>query len=132
MDDAAIHTGGCLCTGVRYRITGPLREIFACHCNQCARSSGNFVAATSAPASAVTFDAQTTLGWYRSSPSAERGFCRQCGGNLFWRAIDSDTLSIMAGTLDPPTGLRIGRHIFVSSKSDFYEITGTAPQYDEG
>ncbi len=130
--ESRAHTGGCLCAGVRYRITGPLREIVACHCNQCARTSGNFVTATSAPASTVSFDAQETLAWYRSSQAAERGFCRQCGSNLFWRAFDSGTLSIMAGTLDPPTGLRIGRHIFVGSKSDFYEIGGAAPQHHEG
>ena len=39
-------TGGCLCGGVRYAVTGPLRDIIACHCEQCRRSSGHFVAAT--------------------------------------------------------------------------------------
>jgi hypothetical protein len=130
-DKANVHTGRCLCAGVSYRITGPLREIVACHCNQCTRTSGNFVAATSVSASDLNFAAQDTLCWYRSSDAAERGFCRRCGSNLFWRALREDTISIMAGTLDPPTNLKIARHIFVASKSDFYEITDAAPQRDE-
>jgi hypothetical protein len=66
----------------------------------------------------------------RSSDSAERGFCERCGGNLFWRLISagSGTTSIMAGTVDPPTGLRIIQHIFTADKSDYYEINDGAPQ----
>ena len=38
--------GGCLCRAVRYEVHGPLRDIIACHCMQCRRTSGHFVAAT--------------------------------------------------------------------------------------
>jgi hypothetical protein len=34
----------------------------------------------------------------------------------------------MAGTLDPPTELKLQQHIFVADKSDYYEITDGAPQ----
>ena len=42
------QTGGCLCGAVRYRVAGPLRDVVACHCAQCRRSSGHFAAATAA------------------------------------------------------------------------------------
>jgi hypothetical protein len=127
----SIHHGRCLCSGVRYSVNGPLRDIVACHCTQCARTSGNFVTATNAAASDLNFASQETLTWYRSSESAERGFCRRCGGNLFWRAIGGSTISIMAGTLDPPTNLQIAEHIFVGFKLDYYDITDAAPQREE-
>jgi hypothetical protein len=126
----AEHSGRCLCGGVRYEITGELRGIVACHCSQCRRSSGHHVAATSAPSTNITLTASTTLVWYRSSDSAERGFCRVCGGNLFWRQIDSGTTSIMAGTLDTPTGLAIEKHIFIRDKSDYYALTDDLPKSD--
>lgn len=124
-------TGRCLCGGVRYEVRGKLRDVVACHCVQCRQTSGNFVAATSAQRSDVHFLADATLTWYRSSDEAERGFCHRCGGNLFWRrtAPDSQTVSIMAGTLDPPTGLTLAMHIFTGAKSDFYEIGDGAPQH---
>jgi hypothetical protein len=130
-DDGAVQKGGCLCGGIRYRLIGPCRAIIACHCRQCATTSGNFVAATSVRAKDLVLDEAATLTWYGSSCEAERGFCQRCGGNLFWRRIDSDNVSVMAGTLDPPTRLRIERHIFVNSKSDFYEIGDQVPQYPE-
>jgi hypothetical protein len=117
-------SGGCLCGGVRYEIRGPLRDVIACHCSQCRRTSGHFVAASQARSADLALLESTTLKWYRSSPEAERGFCSRCGGNLFWRpdAAEPAVTSIMAGTLDAPTGLRVMQHIFVEAKSDYYTI----------
>jgi hypothetical protein len=125
------HTGQCLCGSVRYEIAGPLRPVITCHCSQCRRSSGHFVATTNAPSAKLKLIAQDSLAWFRSSEKAERGFCSRCGGNLFWRRIGSDTTSIMAGTLDPPTGLAIEKHIFVGGKSDYYALDDGLPQFHE-
>jgi hypothetical protein len=129
---SAVHTGGCLCGGVRYRIDGPLREVIGCHCSQCRRTSGHFVAATRAALKDVHLLSDATLRWYESSAEAQRGFCSRCGGNLFWKPRpqvgEIPMLSIMAGTLDTPTGLRFMQHIFVADKSDYYHIDDAVPQ----
>jgi hypothetical protein len=39
-------TDGCLCGAVRYKVHGPLRDVVACHCSQCRRTSGHFAAFT--------------------------------------------------------------------------------------
>jgi hypothetical protein len=75
--------------------------------------------------------AHETLRWYRSSDSAERGFCSACGGNLFWGAFGGKETSIVAGTIDRPTNLHLARHIFAASKSDYYVIADGAEQYEE-
>ena len=127
MTSALVRTGGCLCGGVRYTVAGPLRGVIACHCSQCRRTSGHFVAATSAPNDQLHLNTAETLTWFRSSEGAERGFCRRCGGNLFWRRVGGDATSILAGTLDPPTHLTLERHIFVADKSDYYTIEADVP-----
>ncbi len=126
-------TGGCLCGGVRYQIRGPLRDVVACHCSQCRRTTGNFVTATNVQNTDLSLSASGTLTWFRSSAGAERGFCSRCGGNLFWRHTTpgADHTAIMAGSIDPPTHLRLARHIFVASKSDYYDITDGLPQFAE-
>jgi hypothetical protein len=125
-----VASGRCECGGVRYEIHGadPLRNVIACHCGQCRRTSGHFVAATSVRNDALVLVEAETLRWYRSSKAAERGFCNRCGGNLFWRETSGTATSIMAGTLDTPTGLRMERHIFVADKSDYYDIDDGLPQ----
>lgn len=117
------YTGSCLCGGVRYRVNGPLRPITACHCSQCQKTSGNFVAATSTPDDALEMLNQETLSWYQSSAEAKRGFCARCGGNLFWKPMGEARTAISAGTLDKPTGLKLVKHIFVGDKADYVEIS---------
>jgi hypothetical protein len=124
----SIHGGGCLCGGVRYQIHGELRGVIACHCAQCRRTSGHYAAMTSAPSANVTVTASDSLLWYKSSDTAERGFCGRCGANLFWKQAGRDAISITAGTLDIPTHLKIEEHIFVADKSDYYTIDDDAPQ----
>lgn len=124
-----VQDGGCLCGAVRFRVTGPLREIIACHCSMCRKATGTFVAATAAADADLAVTGAQALGWFRSSDEAERGFCRTCGSNLFWRRPGSGRTSILAGSLDQPTGLTIARHIFVADKGDFYAIGDDAPQH---
>lgn len=119
--------GGCLCGAVRYRVTGPLRPVIACHCTQCRKTSGHHVAATSAHRDDVAIDG--TVQWYSSSADARRGFCPTCGSNLFWDGPGSH-LSIFAGTLDGPTGLTLQGHIFCADKGDYYDITDDLPCAD--
>jgi len=129
MTDAdTIHTGGCLCGGVRYQTRGKLRGVIACHCAQCRRTSGHYHAMTSVPTADLTLLCSDSLTWYKSSARAERGFCRVCGGNLFWRPAGENRTAITAGTLDTPTHIRLQEHIFVADKSDYYEISDALPK----
>ena len=123
-----MRTGGCLCGGVRYGITEELRPVVYCHCNQCRRTSGHFVAATPVVAEAFELLVNKSLEWFPSSDDAHRGFCRDCGSSLFWRPVHDDRISIMAGTLDDTEGLTAEEHIFVADKGCYYDLTDGLPQ----
>ncbi|MEL6520576.1 MAG: GFA family protein [Pseudomonadota bacterium] len=118
--------GGCLCGAIRYRVTGPLRPVVACHCQQCRKTSGHHVAATSARKEDVHIVGDVR--WFQSSPEARRGFCGTCGSNLFWDGPGVN-LSIFAGTLDGPTDLEIAGHIFCADKGDYYSLDDGLPQF---
>ena len=126
---ASTH-GSCMCGAVHYRVSGPLRPIIACHCIQCRKSSGHYVAATACPSEALHIEGDT-LRWFASSPQAERGFCGRCGSNLFWRRKDSRSTSIWAGSIDGPTGLHIAQQMFTSSKGDYYALPDAPAIPDE-
>lgn len=128
----AAYEGGCLCGAVRYRHAGPLREVIGCHCNQCRRTSGHFVAATRGTRDGLTLVADAGLRWYESSRDCFRGFCGHCGSSLFWTRENSGRISIMAGTLDGPTGLGLTRHIHVADRGDYYRIDPDLPCAEQG
>jgi hypothetical protein len=117
-----IHTGACLCGAVRYSVEGPLRPVVVCHCGQCRRQTGHYLAATSAPLDRFTLQEGAALRWYRASDTAERGFCSACGSVMFWRPVVGSSISFTPGTLDGPTGLAIEGHIFCADKGDYYEV----------
>lgn len=128
----SIRTGGCLCGAVRYEIAGPLRPVVFCHCTQCRRNTGHFMAATAARHHDFRLLAADELCWYASSDAARRGFCGRCGSTLFWQANGRDYISITAGSLDGLTGLTSACHIHIADKGDYYSIADGVPQHADG
>ncbi|MGO9883405.1 MAG: GFA family protein [Solirubrobacteraceae bacterium] len=118
-------SGRCLCGAVRYEVRGPLRDVLICHCQECRRWHGHFSAFAAARREDLTLIDAAPLRWINSPASdrdARRGFCGECGSSLFWDAPRRDTISIAAGTLDQPTGLRTTGHVYVSGAADYYEL----------
>jgi hypothetical protein len=120
-----MSSGGCLCGAVRFEVDGPLRDVVLCHCVECRRWHGHASAFTSAPRGALRFVEERGLRWVDSPDSdarARRGFCGECGSSLFWDAPDRATISIAAGTLDEPTGLKTIAQIYTADAGDYYEV----------
>jgi hypothetical protein len=118
-------TGGCLCGAVRYEVTGPLRDVLICHCEECRRWGGHVSASSAARKDELVLVQSRGLRWIDSPDSdarARRGFCGECGSSLFWDPPGRETISIAAGTLDDATGLRIVSHWFVSDAGAYYDL----------
>lgn len=122
-----VITGGCQCGRVRYEVRGKLRDVIACHCIQCRRTSGHFVAATACRRRSFTLVKDHTLKWYVAVSGFRRGFCNECGSSLFFEEERGDRISIAAGSLDASQGLKIAAHIFASEAGDYYEIDAGVP-----
>jgi hypothetical protein len=121
-------TGGCLCGAVRYEVAGPLRDVVVCHCGRCLRSHGHAAAYSACAQADLVLVRDAALRWYESDDRA-RGFCGDCGASLFWRAAGRDSVSIAAGTLDQPTGLRTVAHIYTRDLADYYGIDGEGERF---
>ena len=121
-EQAVRATGGCLCGAVRFEVTGALRDIVLCHCAMCRKTHGHVAAYTAAQRSALHLVESRGLKWYRSSDTAQRGFCGECGASLFWKREEGDAISIAAGMLEPPTGLATSLQIHVDSAGDYYSV----------
>jgi len=83
VSDGEPHAGGCLCGAVRYRINGPLRDVFVCHCTVCARTHGGPAPYSACERGDLELVETRGLRWH-AYDGAERAFCAECGGRLFW------------------------------------------------
>jgi hypothetical protein len=65
-------------------------------------------------------------------PGFRRGFCKECGSSLFFEEDGAERVSIAAGSLDAPQGLKIAAQIFVSEAGDYYQIEPAVPMSQHG
>ncbi len=117
-------SGSCLCGAVRFTIP-MVTGVIACHCKMCRRQTTGHLATVTLTWPQVAFDDQRGLAWFQSSPSARRGFCRNCGSVLFWQA--AKTTAVSAGALDDDSNLRLAAHIYVADKATYDDISDIAP-----
>lgn len=120
--------GSCLCGDVRFTVTGQPFDPAACHCSQCRKMSGHYWAAAVVAEDGIEIEGEVR--WFEASLRARRGFCPRCGAFLFWQEHGSGKMDFALGAVDGPTGMHLGRHIFVEDKGDYYDIPASEPQQE--
>jgi len=130
-------SGHCLCSGVSYEVHGPIRQVWNCHCWRCRRWTGHFMAGTGCKRSDLHLVSDATLAWHHPAddPNVAYGFCRECGGSVFWKVMEgppdqTDHIAICAGTLDLPTGLHTERALFTGDAADYHWLDPSVEAWD--
>lgn len=126
-----MHKGSCLCGAITFEIKGALSAPDGCHCRECRKWTGHYLASTDVPRSALTVHGKENVTWYRSSEKVRRGFCSRCGSALFFDPLDRDKhdwTGIAMGAFDTPTETAMALHIFTAEKGDYYDIADGLPQ----
>jgi hypothetical protein len=102
-------SGGCLCGGVRFRLTkAPLRASY-CHCTRCQRRTGTAASAQAAidPGSFELLQGEALLRDYQPPDGFAKVFCSSCGSSLWSRNPDDPArISIRLGAFDTDPGVR--------------------------
>lgn len=114
--------GSCECGAVAFESDGPWDDVTVCHCSQCRKTSGHIWASSNVPVESLKFIREANLVWRNSSDIARRGFCGRCGSSLFYQKNDADRIAVAAGSLEAPTELKVGKHIFEDDKGDYYSL----------
>lgn len=126
--------GSCLCGGVRYEITGPLKGALNCHCSMCRKAHGAAFRSRAGvkPADFRWVQGEELVTYYESSPGNHRGFCRVCGSPLLSRFdFDPSWYGLPLGALDDDPGIKPLLHVFVAFKAPWFEIGDELPRFQE-
>ena len=115
-------SGRCLCGAVTFEAEGVEHHVHSCHCTMCVKWSGASVLA--AGVESVQFDGADNIQRYDSSPWAERGFCRQCGTNLFYHLKEADRYVMWMGGFDDQSPFELVGEIFIDEKPQGYDFAG--------
>ena len=128
-------TGGCLCGGVRYTITGD--QIFAgrCYCEDCRKTSGTgHNAVIAVPESAVSIKGKLTE-YTKNGGSGQpitRRFCPTCGSRISGAAaVMPGVLMITASSLDDPEQFVSQMSVFCSRAPSWDRPPADGPAFPE-
>lgn len=125
--------GGCFCGSVRYRFSEEPTDLSYCHCRMCQRIGGAPVVAWATVPSAAFAWTGTPPRTFRSSASAHRFFCGECGSPLAFQADDQpDQLDLTIASLDDPAALVPQCHTWVTSRVPWFDTSDRLPRYGEG
>ena len=132
-----VHTGQCLCGQVRFTIDAAPAGARMCWCRDCQRiASGSATVNVLFPEEAVRYEGEmTTLRLTADSGNTvERGFCPQCGAQMYSKTVDPPGLPmrVRAGTLDDPELMAPTAIIWVASAPSLAPLDPSLAQYPKG
>ncbi|RGP42241.1 putative lyase [Altererythrobacter insulae] len=117
-------TGHCLCNAVTVTAKPVKPHLEACHCEMCRRWCGSAYIAVQSDDD-VSFTGEKHITRFKSSDWAERGFCSQCGSNLFYCFTPTGSYSFLAGLFDDLGDMTLGEEIFVDEQPPYYSFEQT-------
>lgn len=121
MSETSKQTGRCLCGKITVTANQASNSVGACHCSMCRRWAGGPLMAVQC-GSEVSFTGEPAIGVYHSSEWAERGFCRECGTNLFYRLKQDGQYYLNAGLFDDYRDAVFDHQVFIDEKPAYYEF----------
>jgi hypothetical protein len=127
MNMTEIHTGGCQCGAVRYRVEGPLGNAGFCHCRMCQKAFGNYFAALVGTRKSALHWNKGQPSFFRSSEIVERGFCKDCGTPLTFAYDTKDRIAVSIGSLDHPEAVTPAKQYGMESSLPAFAILHTLP-----
>lgn len=113
--------GKCLCGSVTVSAEKINQNIGACHCTMCRKWTGGspFFATN---CEEISFSGEENIQTYNSSAWGERGFCKKCGTNLFYKLKEKEQYILSAGLFDGVEGYNFDHQIFIDEKPDWYDF----------
>ena len=123
--------GGCLCGAVRYTVSADPIFSGVCHCTNCQKSTGSaFSVVLGVPSTGVSITGETKayLGKGDSGQPTTKRFCPVCGSGLTSEAsLMQGVTMVEVGTLDEPSAITPGMHIYCDSKLPWSHVPAELP-----
>lgn len=131
---AGVLGGSCLCGSVAYEVTGGFKIVHNCHCLRCrkARAAAHCTNGLTAIENLRLIRGEAQLVNYRL-PGARyfaQIFCARCGSPMPRVDRERNFVIVPFGSLDDAPVNGAHDHIFVGSKSSWYPITDSLPQFE--
>ncbi|MDB9803257.1 GFA family protein [Candidatus Thioglobus sp.] len=114
------YRGSCVCGQTSYSAFD-LADVSYCHCVQCRKMTGHYMAACQAKRDKIKIIGK--IKWFYTHEESRHGFCDNCGAHMFWQNDSLSTISVTAGSLEDAKNLTVKHNIFTEEKGCYYTIS---------
>lgn len=128
------YSGSCLCGQVKYQVKGPIKFVVHDHCSICRKVHGAaFVTWCGVKSETVQFQVvsgQELLQSYKSTPVAERQFCKVCGSQLFFRSERfPGEVHFTRASIEQEMDEKPSAHVYFSDRAQWLEWSDGLKKY---
>ena len=127
-------SGGCLCSAVRYSVSGEITRFYHCHCSRCRKATGTGHASNLFIAGSIAWErGEDEVASYKP-PEAKRftnSFCSTCGSRVPRYVPELGVVMVPAGSLDDDPGTLPQARIFTGSRAPWSCDTTALPEFAE-
>ncbi|MBO1306845.1 GFA family protein [Enterococcus sp. 669A] len=127
-----MKTAKCLCGKVSIEIQDFHTKVGACHCSMCRKwGSGPLLTVNGGTGDQIKITPENLVTRYKSSEWAERGFCSNCGSNLFYRLLPTDFYSIPIDLFDEQEDANLTVEVYYDQKPKYYDFANETQKLTE-
>ena len=128
------YHGSCLCSGVKFAVTGFSPKAANCHCTMCRKFHGATFG-TLVPVKGIEWvSGQDLLKEYVAPNGTIRTFCTDCGSSIGFRVKGSDlgNIELAIGTFDEDIPVEVNAQIYTKFKANWACLQEGLDVYPEG
>lgn len=128
-----MYQGSCLCGGIRFEISGAIKNIVCCHCSECRKAQGSAFATNGVVAESdfKVLSGEHLLTRYEHTPGYAKFFCSRCGSPIISKSDQKPgAVRVRIGAIEGDITERPMAHIFAGSKANWEEIGDSLPQFE--
>lgn len=133
--DGTTITGGCMCGGVRWRLSERPLGAGCCHCRRCQRRTGTAFSLTAlaAPGSFSLTAGDELLSSWSAGDGWTKHFCGRCGSQVMTtNPEDPDGIGLRLGGFDEDPGVEVFFHQFTAYAPAWAPVADDGlPRYPE-
>jgi len=124
--------GQCMCRSVTYKVEDEFEYALNCHCSDCRRATGSaFKSLAGIKLEKLCLIEGQDITMIYGDDFAHDMHCGKCGSLLYSVVREGKYAHVAMGTLVDSPSIRPSKHIFVSSKAPWFDITDDLPQHDD-
>ena len=129
-----VYRGSCLCSQVRFSVSGFSENVANCHCTMCRKFHGAAFGTLVSVENLQWLSGLEQLKDYTADNGTVRTFCSNCGSSIGFRVMGApfENIELAIATFDEDLPVIVGAQIYTEYKANWVSLMNNVKCYLRG